>query len=88
MTKALMWFRYDLRLHDNLALLAASDFDEVIPVFIYEKTNSAATASDWWLHYSLEALAESIKSRGGSLIIRQGNPQLIIEELIDRKSVV
>lgn len=83
MTKALMWFRYDLRLHDNLALLAASDFDEVIPVFIYEKTNSAATASDWWLHYSLEALAESIKSRGGSLIIRQGNPQLIIEELMN-----
>ncbi|MBM7699871.1 cryptochrome/photolyase family protein [Kurthia huakuii] len=87
MTKALIWFRYDLRLHDNLALLAASNFDEVIPIFIYEPNVSEASASDWWLHHSLKELAIAIEKHGGSLIIRQGDPQIILDELIQAQQI-
>lgn len=87
MTKALIWFRYDLRLHDNLALLAASNFDEVIPIFIYEPNVSEASASDWWLHHSLKELAIAIEKHGGSLIIRQGDPQIILDKLIQAQQI-
>ncbi|MEM8651706.1 MAG: deoxyribodipyrimidine photo-lyase, partial [Pseudomonadota bacterium] len=35
----LLWFRQDLRLTDNPALLKASEHDEIIPVFILDETD-------------------------------------------------
>jgi deoxyribodipyrimidine photo-lyase len=81
---ALIWFRQDLRLHDNPALLHAIDEGyHIIPVFILDDKNAGewkrGAASRWWLHQSLEALNESLK---GKMVFREGDATRIIPELI------
>jgi len=75
---ALVWFRNDLRLADNPALLnAMSSYSYIVPVFIYapqEEGNwSPGAASRWWLHHSLAALSESLTQMHMQLIIQQGS---------------
>jgi deoxyribodipyrimidine photo-lyase len=77
MTPVLFWFRRDLRLSDNGALTAALAGDRaVIPVYIHapeeELPWSPGAASGWWLHHSLQQLADACKRRGGRLILRDG----------------
>ena len=74
---ALVWFRIDLRLADNPALVAAvKQYGTVIPVFIWAPEEEApwqpGGASRWWLHQSLAALAASLEGIGSKLIIRNG----------------
>ena len=73
---ALIWFRRDLRLADNPALIAACRHKAVVPVFIWspkEEGNWApGAASRWWLHHSLSALANTLEAEGSILIIRKG----------------
>ncbi|MDO8950524.1 MAG: deoxyribodipyrimidine photo-lyase [Actinomycetota bacterium] len=77
MTTALVWLRNDLRLADNPALFAAvSESDAVAPVFIWAPGESGlwspGPATRAWLALSLKALARSIDSRGGRLLIAAG----------------
>ncbi len=87
MTTAIVWFRRDLRLADQPALLAALDAAEcVIPVFLYTPGSShpwgPGSASRWWLHHSLKALDGSLRARGSGLIIRQGDELASLRQLI------
>lgn len=72
----LLWFRRDLRLSDNLALLAAINSGPVIPVFITAADEDApwqpGARSRWWLGQSLRALDQELRSRGSRLIVREG----------------
>jgi deoxyribodipyrimidine photo-lyase len=73
----LVWFRLDLRLDDNPALLAAMQTRApVIPVFIWapeeEEPWPPGAASRWWLHQSLKALGGDFASKGSRLILRKG----------------
>ncbi len=73
----LLWFRLDLRLADNPALLAAVyRRGAVIPVFIWSREEEGdwppGAASRWWLHHSLARLDESLHARGSRLIVRKG----------------
>ena len=85
---ALVWFRRDLRLTDNPALLAAvADADTIIPVYIHAPEEEApwqpGAASNWWLHHSLTALADSLAAADAPLIIRSGNSAETLLELIE-----
>jgi deoxyribodipyrimidine photo-lyase len=76
-TPVLLWFRRDLRLHDNPALAAAiADGGPVVPVFILDETSAGAWApggaSLWWLHHSLAALDADLRQRGSRLVLRRG----------------
>ncbi len=82
-TRVIHWFRRDLRVTDNTALLAACrEADEVIPVYLL---------SDWkkdhpwtgpkrqhFLCQCLESLSKNIDHLKGKLIIRDGG---VVEEL-------
>lgn len=73
----IVWFRKDLRLDDNGALTAAAQSGSpLLCVYVLEppsdKIGPLGAAQRWWLHHSLEALANSIESLGGQLILRQG----------------
>lgn len=73
----LVCFRNDLRLTDNPALRAACAAGApVIPVFVWapeeEGDWAPASASRWWLHHSLTALAASLEALGSRLIVRRG----------------
>ncbi len=77
MSIALLWFRRDLRLADNLALAAALNaHDEIVPVYIHALDEEApwqpGAASLWWLHHSLVALDADLRRRGSALQIRRG----------------
>lgn len=83
---AIIWFRQDLRRKDNPALLAAYDQGRpVIPVYILDDDNAGewkmGAASRWWLHHSLKSLNDSLS---GHLLLFKGNPQDILEDLIQK----
>ena len=62
--KTIMWFRQDLRLSDNPALIEAVSSGEIIPIYILDDINSQSEkigdASRVWLHYSLLELNKSL----------------------------
>ena len=83
----LLWFRQDLRLADNPALLAAiARGAPIIPVFIHAPDEEAdwtpGAAARWWQHRSLEALAESLQRCGTRLVLRHGPTLPCLRELI------
>lgn len=71
-----MWFRRDLRLSDQAALLAAASAGPVIPVYILDdetpKHRKMGAASRWWLHHSLTSLDAALREKGSRLILRRG----------------
>ncbi|MFT6270051.1 MAG: deoxyribodipyrimidine photo-lyase [Alphaproteobacteria bacterium] len=81
-TRALIWFRQDLRVKDNPALINAAKHDNILPVYIYDTTlpenAELGGASKWWLHYALESLQTSLN---GNLIVLSGKPQEILSAL-------
>lgn len=73
----IVWFRLDLRTHDNPALHeAAKNGAAVVPVLIWQPDEAApwepGAASRWWLHLSLNSLAATLGDLGAPLIIRSG----------------
>jgi deoxyribodipyrimidine photo-lyase len=85
----LLWFRHDLRLTDNPALLAAvSRGGPVIPVFIWSPEEEGrwqpGSAVRWWLHQSLGRLDASLHLHHSRLIIRRGPTLETMRELLDQ----
>ncbi len=74
----LVWFRNDLRVRDNLALLTAAESgNPVIALFILEDVDRSVPlggAQRWWLHHSLDRLAESLDRLGARLVLKRGDP--------------
>ena len=83
---SVLWFRRDLRRHDNPALLAALDAartdgdGEVLPLFVLD--NALWTPSGdprrAWLVRSLHALDSSL---GSALVVRHGDPAVVVPEV-------
>jgi deoxyribodipyrimidine photo-lyase len=74
---AIVWFRRDLRLADNPALLEAiARAEEIVPVFVLPPMapTGSGTASRLWLKQSLPALDASLRARGSRLVVREGPP--------------
>ena len=79
-----MWFRRDLRIADNPALLEAiSSGDEVVPVFILDKKLINATGNKRlaYLGQSLRALDESL---GNTLHVMIGDQVDVLKDLMSR----
>jgi len=77
MSRALVWFRRDLRLDDHPALQAALKAGHApIPVYIHAPEEEApwapGAASHVWLDRSLRALRDALRAIGSDLIIRRG----------------
>lgn len=72
----LLWFRRDLRLADQAALIAAVGEGPVVPVYVLDdetpKHRIMGGASRWWLHHSLAALDKALRAKGSRLILRRG----------------
>ncbi len=70
---SIVWFRQDLRLRDNPALIAASAAGTIVPVYILDDDlpgdRRVGGAQRWWLHHSLARLKEALPG----LVLRQGN---------------
>ena len=87
--KILVWFRNDLRLHDNEMLVEAiAKADEILPVYVFDprhfersryysiKTGNTRTQ---FLLESVEAIRESFQKFGGDILIAQGKPEDLLK---------
>ena len=87
MKTAIVWFRRDLRVHDNPALRAAAgSADRIVPVFAWAPDEEApwapGAASRWWLHHALAALGASLRKLGAPLVIRRGPALRVLQDVI------
>ena len=76
----LVWFRQDLRLRDNPALVAAAARGPIVPVFILDDTDKTwgpGAASRWWLHHSLGEMRQEL----GALSFYRGDPKKLLPKL-------
>jgi deoxyribodipyrimidine photo-lyase len=81
----LLWFRQDLRVHDQAALRAAAEAGPVLPVYVLDEGADWAEggASRWWLHGSLVSLAAALEKLGAALVLRRGHAGTIIPRLAE-----
>jgi deoxyribodipyrimidine photo-lyase len=83
----ILWLRQDLRLADNPALAAALKTGRpVIPLYVLHQASDGrdwGAASLWWLNRSLAALDADLRSRGSRLILRRGDPAMIVPALAE-----
>ncbi len=85
---AIVWFRQDLRLADNPALTAAVHSGAPL-VALYVLDDDApgewrlGSASRWWLHHSLHALAADLAKLGATLVLRRGRAEFVLEQLVE-----
>jgi deoxyribodipyrimidine photo-lyase len=84
--RAIVWFRLDLRLHDNEALTEAiKAADEIVPIYVFDERHFMGRS-----HYgfrrtgayrtkfiieAVEDLRKSLQDRGIDLIVRVGKPE-------------
>ncbi|KAG2438806.1 hypothetical protein HXX76_005347 [Chlamydomonas incerta] len=88
---ALVWFRNDLRLHDNPALeQACRQSSSVLPVFVFDPRDYGKTPSGFdrtgpgRARFLLEAVADlrqRLRDAGSDLVVRLGRPEAVLREL-------
>src|SRR6202012_4706860 len=93
----LVWFRNDLRVHDNEILFEATrKADKILPVYIFDpyyfKTTGAGSSKTGnirarFLLESVADLRQNLQKLGGELIIRTGDPAEIIPQLAQQYQV-
>ncbi|RYY33440.1 MAG: DASH family cryptochrome [Sphingobacteriaceae bacterium] len=93
----LVWFRNDLRVHDNEILLEATrKADKVLPVYCFDpfyfknKECGGLKTGNFRARFLLEAVADlrnNLRALGGELIIRIGDPAEIIPQLATQYQV-
>jgi deoxyribodipyrimidine photo-lyase len=75
--KVLVLFTRDLRVHDHPALAAAAERAErVVPLFVFDDTVLAAFGAPSRVAFLLDSLRdldESLRQRGGALVVRRGD---------------
>jgi deoxyribodipyrimidine photo-lyase len=82
-SRAVVWFRRDLRVADHPALLGAVDAaDQVVPVFVVDRTLLDGRPSGpnrrAFLHGALRSLARDLEALGGRLLVLEGDPVEVI----------
>ena len=93
----LVWFRNDLRIHDNEILLEAiRKADKVLPVYCFDpfyftktSTGEPKTGS-FRARFLLESVADlrkNLQAHGAELVIRTGNPAEILPQLCEEYHV-
>lgn len=84
-TRALVWFKRDLRLHDHAPLLAAADCDRALAVFVIEpewlRSPEFAPRHLAYLLQCLRPLREALARRGLPLLVRSGSLPEVFEPL-------
>lgn len=91
--RTIVWFRKDLRLHDNEALTKAlENSEEIIPVYIFNQIELVShnkyhfqKTGHFRAQFLLESIAQlqaNLKTKGVDLIIRQGKPEEEIFKLV------
>lgn len=86
MKRTIVWFRRDLRMYDHAPLQRAAARGAVIPVFVLDRAllhhPETGVARVAFMLDCLRCLDRDLRSRGGRLIVRSGDPVEILPHLI------
>ena len=92
MKTAIVWFKTDLRLHDNETLIKAiAQSDEIIPVYCFDENQFQVTdfgfqkTGSFRAQFLLEAIADldkNLRALGSGLIIVKGNSVVEIPKIV------
>lgn len=92
MKRSLVWFKTDLRLHDNETLVhAIEQSDEIIPVYCFDEANYKTTefgfkkTGNFRAKFILESLVDldtNLRILGSGLIVVIGKPEVELPKLI------
>jgi deoxyribodipyrimidine photo-lyase len=91
MSRAILWFRSDLRLADNMALTAAlAEHDEVLPVLIIDPAQHGASPFGMersgrfrrrFIQEGVRDLAALLRVKGSALNVRVGEPAAMLHQV-------
>ncbi|KAI3858173.1 hypothetical protein MKX03_022492 [Papaver bracteatum] len=87
---ALVWFKHDLRIDDHPALISASRYRSILPLYIFDR-RIISRFSDETLEVALLALTDlrkDLKNHGSNLMIKFGDAEEIIPELVTKVNAV
>lgn len=92
MKTSIVWFKTDLRLHDNETLIKAiSQSDEIIPVYYFDDAHFVTTdfgfkkIGNFRAQFLLESLADldrNLRAKGSGLLIVKGKPEVEIPKIV------
>ena len=86
-----VWFKRDLRIHDNEALVKASKSGRVLPLYIYEpllwRQEEMNCRQHAFLKVCLKELNSSLLKLGMGLVIKNGNAIEILNDLNERYGI-
>lgn len=95
--KILVWFRNDLRLHDNEMLVEAiAKSDEILPVFCFDprqfeltryKSIKTGAIRTHFLLESVEDLRQSFQKLGGDVLVLEGKPEELLPNLVKKHEI-
>ncbi|KAM3326385.1 blue-light photoreceptor PHR2 [Capsicum chacoense] len=88
---SIVWFRNDLRVHDNECLNAAhNESMSVLPVYCFDPRDYGKSSSGFdktgpyratFLIESVKDLRKNLQARGSDLVVRIGKPETVLVEL-------
>jgi deoxyribodipyrimidine photo-lyase len=92
--KILVWFRNDLRLHDNEMLVeAVAKSDNILPVYFFDpryfdntrfRTSKTGLSRAHFLIESVAAIRSAFHALNGNILLIQGRPEDHIPELVEK----
>jgi deoxyribodipyrimidine photo-lyase len=91
--RAIVWFRQDLRLHDNESISTSLRMaDEVIPIYVFdERIFKSETRFGFpktgkfraqFILESVEDLRQNLRRLGSDLLVRTGKPECVVSDLV------
>jgi len=84
MTRAIHWFRNDLRLRDNTALTAMSQrAEQWLPVFVIDPRIVDRGPRTRFLLDCVRRLGRDLERRGIPLLVRRGRPESVLPRLVN-----
>ena len=85
-TPSVLWFRRDLRFGDHPALAKAAARGPVLGLFVIDPAlmQPAGMPRRAFLIRTLHDMDAHLRSRGAQLVIRQGNPEEVVPEVVRR----
>ncbi|GAB5409971.1 MAG: hypothetical protein BalsKO_23360 [Balneolaceae bacterium] len=96
MKRTLVWFRNDLRIHDNKLLYEACKQGKVLPVYCFDPYHFKHTHFGFkktglyrteFLRESVKDLRVNLRTLGADLIIRFGKPEEELSSLVQEQAI-